>query len=114
MAEIKRDNTTLGTVVGFVRQYESVKINTVSLEGIPYMQTPGVAIHKRLTNVFCDTYEKRDAMDTANNEGALMIIEWNGQTFRGFIEDKRINWKEWRDGHGVGRFTFVVKEVVDE
>lgn len=114
MADIKRDNEILGTVIGFKRDYESNKINVVSLTGIPYTQTPGLAVHRRITNIYCDTYEKRDAMDNACNDGALMIVDWKGQIFRGYIEDRRIVWKEWRDGHGVGRFTLIVKEVVDE
>ena len=114
MADIKRGNETLGTVIGFVRQYEAGKINVVSLACIPYTQTTGQAVHRRTTNVYCDTYEKRDAMDNASNEGALMIVDWDGKIYRGYIEDKKITWKEWRDGHGVGRFTLVVKEVVDE
>lgn len=114
MADIKRGNNILGTVIGFKRDYDATKINVVSLTGIPYTQTPGQAVHRRITNVYCDTYEKRDALDNASNEGALVVIDWGGQIFRGYIEDKKITWKEWRDGHGVCRFTFVVKEVVDE
>ena len=96
------------------RDYDATKINVVSLTGIPYMQTPGQAVHRRITNVYCDTYEKRDALDNASNEGALVVIDWGGQIFRGYIEDKKISWRLDRNECGVARFTMVVKEVVDE
>lgn len=114
MADIKRGNNILGTVIGFKRDYDATKINVVSLTGIPYTQTPGQAVHRRTTSVYCDTYEKRDALDNASNDGALVVINWGGQIFRGYIEDKRISWRLDRNECGVGRFTMVVKEVVDE
>ena len=111
MADIKRGSNILGDVLGFVRQYESIKTNVVSLTGVPYTQTTGL-LQRRLCHVYCDTYEKHDALDDANNDGALLVIDWDGRTFKGYIEDKRITWKEKRDGSGVGKFTFMVKEVV--
>lgn len=112
--DIKLNNTTVGTVLDFVRSYEAQKVNVVSLEGVPYTQTPGKPIHRRTTHVFCDTYEKRDTLDGACNNGSKLTVECDGQTFVGYIEEKAIKWKLWRDGHGVGKFTFLVKEVVDE
>lgn len=113
MNDIKRNSDSLGTVLGFVRQYESSVFAVVSLTGIPYAQSPGAAIHRRVVNVYCPTFDARDGLDDSCNDGALLEVTWGDKIYKGFIEDKRIKWQEWKDGHGVGKFTFVVKEVVD-
>lgn len=109
---IKRGNDTLGVVLGFKYKPKALKINNVSLTGVPYVQNTGEATHKRETYVYCDTPEKRQGMDEASNDGAILTAIWQGKTYRGYIEND-ISWKEWRDGHGVGEFNMIIKEVVE-
>lgn len=112
MADLKRGNDTIGYVVGCVKKYTSQKITNIALDGTPYVQTTGTATDKRTVSVYCATKELRDAVDEASNEGALLIISgWKGQDIKGYVE-KDVTWKEWRDEHGVGQFTLMVKEVV--
>ena len=105
-------NTALGEALACVRKYESIKVNNKSLDGTIYQQTPGVATHKRNVVIFCDTYARRDATDQASNTGALLTVEWQGVTYKGYIE-KDVEWREWKDGHGVGAFVLLVKEVIE-
>ena len=110
---IKRGNDTLGIMLRFKYKPKALKISNTALDGTPYVQNPGKATDKRESAVFCDSYEKKHAMDEASNDGALLTVLWEGTTVRGYIENDSINWKEWRDGHGVGQFTLIVKEVVE-
>ncbi len=114
MAVLKRGNNTLGSVIECVKNYTSQKILNIALDGTPYVQTTGTAIDKRTVSVYCSTKESRDAVDDASNECALLVVTgWKGKNIKGYIE-KDVTWKEWHDEHGVGRFTLIVKEVVDE
>ena len=111
MSLIKRGTSTIGVVLGCKKNYQPQKFNIVALDGTPYVQSTGTATDKRTVSVFCDTEGKRIAVDDASNDGALITVEWRGITLRGYIEDK-VSWREWRDEHGVGQFTMIVKEVV--
>ena len=93
-------------------KYSAKKISNIALDGTPYVQNTGVATERREVHIFCDTYAKRDATDNASNIGALLDVDWKGTTYRGYIE-KDISWREWRDGHGVGSFTLIVREVIE-
>lgn len=108
---IYTDETALGEVLACKRKFTAQKINAVALDGTPYVQTPGEAIQRREVHVYCDTYKKRDLMDTASNTGALLTWEWNNETIIGYIETDP-TWKEWKDGHGVCELTVIVREVV--
>ena len=104
-------NTVLGTVLQTKQKYTSLKITNIALDGTPYVQSTGSAIDRREVYLFCPTVEKRNKTDEASNKGAIISVEWNEETIRGFIEND-IEWREWRDGHGVAAFTMIVKEVV--
>ena len=107
----KRGNSKLGDVLACKRSPQSRKISNTALDGTPYVQTTGTAVDKRAVAIYCDTPEKRYATDDASNDGALISVEWNNETLYGFI-DNDVTWREWKDEHGVGKFTFIVKEVV--
>ena len=104
-------NTVLGTVLSTKQRYTSLKITNIALDGTPYVQNTGSPIDRRDVYLFCPTVAKRNAVDEASNKGAVISVEWNNQTIRGYIEQD-VAWKEWKDGHGVGSFTMIVKEVV--
>lgn len=112
MNYMKKGSNILGVVIGFRRRFASRKIVNVSLTGMGYVQNTGMATERRDVHIYCDSYEKRNNVDNASNEGAVLDINWNDTTIRGYIE-KDVNWREWRDGHGVGSFTFLVKEVIE-
>jgi hypothetical protein len=114
MANLIYGSNTIGSVIECVRKYTSQKVTNIALDGTPYVQTTGDATHRRTVSVYCPTSADKDALDNASNNGALLSISgWNGQDIKGYIE-KDVTWKEWKDGHAVGRFTMIVKEVVDE
>jgi hypothetical protein len=112
MDYVKKGSSTLGVTLGCKRKYASRKVNPIALDGTPYTQTTGNATHYRTVHIYCETYEKRDAMDNASNGGALLDVEFGGVTYRGTVE-KDVTWREWRDGHGVGSFTLIVREVIE-
>ena len=113
MASLIYGSTTLGEVLECVKAYKSQKICNIALDGTPYVQQTGVASDRRTISTLCPTKDKKDKLDKASNEGALLQLDWDNQTIKGYIE-KDVTWKLWRDGHGVGRFVLIVKEVVDE
>ena len=112
MNVIKQGSKTLGIAIGFKRTFKSLKITTKALDGTLYVQNPGRATEQRKVAAYCDTLEKREDLDTASNNGALLDITWGDKTYKGYIDDD-IKWKEWVDGHGVGSFNLNVKEVVE-
>ena len=113
MSDLVYNTDIIGTMLDCVKRYTPLKITNISLAGIPYMQTPGVATDRRTIHVLCPTLEKKDKLDVASNNGGLLLAHWGGKIIKGYIE-KDVTWRLWRDGHGVGRFTLLVKEVVDE
>lgn len=111
MANILNGYTILGKVIGLKKNYTALKISNIALDGTPYVQQTGTAIDRRIADIFCPTLEDKDSLDDASNNGALLTVDnWGGYIIKGYIE-KDIKWKEWRDGHGVGRFNFIVKEI---
>lgn len=108
----KIGNTKLGDVLACKRTPQARKISNVALDGTPYVQTTGTAVDKRAVALYCDTTERRLTTDSASNDGALISVEWNDGTLYGYI-DGDISWSEWKDEHGVGKFTLIVKEVVE-
>lgn len=113
MADLLYGSNTIGTIITYPKKYTSQKVTNISLDGTPYVQNTGTAIDRRIVHVFCPTAENKDALDVASNTAALLtILESDGSAVKGYIE-KDVSWKEWRDGHGVGAFTMIVKEVVN-
>ena len=105
-------STSYGQVLKCTKGYTAQKITNIALDGTPYVQTTGTATDRRSVSVYCKTREKREALDAASNNGTLLIIKnWLGNDIRGYIE-KDVSWQQWRDEHGVGSFTLMVKEVV--
>ena len=105
-------STNYGQVLKCTKGYTAQKINNIALDGTPYVQTTGTATDRRSVSVYCSTRDKRIALDNASNNGALVIVKgWMGNDIRGYIE-KDVTWQQWRDEHGVGSFTLMVKEVV--
>lgn len=101
--------TTVATLLNAKRRYNPKSIISEALDGSVYIQTPARAITRYQIDAFCDTIENRNALDTASNEGALIKIDLIDETqASGYIEGA-ISWKEWKDGHGVGKFTMIVR-----
>ena len=113
VCELSSAGGTLGIVLGVKKKLTAQKISTVALDGTPYVQQTGTAIDRRDVDVYCATLGLKDAVDSASNTGAaITLYPWMNQRIMGYIE-KDVSWKEWADGHGVGHFTMIVKEVVD-
>lgn len=110
--DARRNNTKLGDVLACKKDFTPLNVTIISLDGTPYLQTTGTATQRRSVSLYCDTEAKRVATDNAANDGALISIEWNGSTLYGYIDGK-ITWKEWKDEHGVGKFNFLVREVIE-
>ena len=114
MASLIYGTHNLGSVLDCVKNYKAQKITNIALDGTPYVQQTGVATERRNIHVFCTTKEKRDYLDMASNNGGLLIVHgWKGKDIKGYIE-KDVTWREWKNESGVGKFTLIVKEVVDE
>lgn len=111
--KLKVKSQIIGTVLGCVKAYVPNNINTLALDGTVYIQTAGVATVKRNVSVLCSDPALRDRLDEAANNGDIVVIDnWKDKEIRGYIE-KNINWKEWRNESGVGKFTLLVTEVLD-
>lgn len=101
-------STVRGHVLNYKRKYEAQKKVTTALDGTSYVQNLGNAITRYQIDVFCSTESNRNALDSACNEcDNISIVLRDGNEVIGFIEEEEIEWKEWLDGHGVGKFTLI-------
>ena len=107
MNEIKIDGVTVATALGCKQSYAPNKIVNTALNGTIYVQNTGKPIDRRLVHAYCESFSDREDLDRASNEGAALTIDWKDRTLLGYIADN-ISWQEWKDGHGVGAFTFLV------
>lgn len=106
--DCKIDDTVVGKLVGYKYLPQAQKIISTALDGTVYGQKTGNAIHKYEVNVYCSTALNRAFLDLACQGCAeVTIILRNGSEFTGIIEEETIEWKEWADGHGVGKFTLI-------
>ena len=112
MGNATSGSTVLGTVLSATKRYTSLKITNIALDGTPYVQNTGTPVTRYDVYLYCETTEKRNAVDEASNKAAIINVEWNGKTIRGYVEQD-VTWREWKDEHGVGAFTMIVKEVVE-
>lgn len=109
MRNIYTGSTNIGTLLNSKPQYSPKSIISEALDGSVYIQTPARATTRYILDIFCDTLEKREAVDTASNDGALITIDMADETQKtGYIEGA-VSWKEWDDGHGVGRLTMIAR-----
>ena len=84
------------------------KIISYALDGTVYAQSTGKATNKYEVDIYCSTSLGRAAVDTASlNCSEVILCDRGGAEHVGFIEEETIDWKEWKDGHGVGHFTVV-------
>lgn len=106
--DCKIDNSVVGKVLNHKSLPQAQKIISTALDGTVYGQKIGDAIRKYEIDVYCSTFSRRTALDSAcENCSEVTIILRNGTEFVGIIEEETIDWKEWKDGHGVGKFTLM-------
>lgn len=106
--DLKVGNSVVGKMLDIKRKYTAQKVINTALDGTVYVQTTGEKITRYVINVYCDTSANRDALDEAANTGAqITAIDRNSDSIIGFVEEDAIAWKEWADGHGVGKFTLI-------
>ena len=106
--ECRIDETVVGRLVGYKYLPQAQKIISKALDGTVYGQKIGNAIHKYEVNVYCSTASNRSLLDLACQECTEVTITLrNRSEFTGIIEEETIEWKEWADGHGVGKFTLI-------
>ncbi|MBR5678671.1 MAG: hypothetical protein IKX20_11135 [Paludibacteraceae bacterium] len=109
--DIKAGNTVVGMLLGNLkRQYTAQKVILTATDGTVYAQNTGRPIVRFEVNCYCGTAEDRDAVDDASNNGDVVTVTTKDNVdVVGYIEDDSISWKEWVDGHGVGKFTLIVR-----
>ena len=106
--DLNIDGAVEGRVLNYKRQYTAQKIISTALDGSSYAQNTGNAITRYVVYVYCSTAAHRNALDSASNTCDIVsIIDRNGSEIRGYIEDEGIEWKEWVDGSGVGKFVLI-------
>lgn len=108
MTELKYDGNTVADVINAKQNLTAQKIVNTALDGTTYVQNVGNAITRYILDIYCETKALRDAVDLACNLGARLTLDFGeNNTVDGFIEDNTISWKEWKDGHAVGKITFI-------
>lgn len=106
--DIKVGGAVVATLLNATRKPTAQKVVLTAQDGTAYVQTTGYPIKKYEIACYCPTLADREAMDDACNEGAVVVITNEDETeISGYIEEKAVKWKEWRDGHGVGKFTLI-------
>lgn len=106
--DLKKDTTIYAKVLNAKRLFEARKIISTALDGSTYVQNTGKAITRYELDIYCATGTMRDMVDEACNEGdRLTLVFDNLDTIDGFIEDETIEWKGWKDGHGVSKIKFI-------
>ena len=109
--DLKVGNEVVGMVLGNLRRrYKAQKIVNTALDGTVYVQTTGRPITRFEVNCYCGTGEDRDKLDAGANNGDVITVTTRDLVdVIGYVEEDTIDWKEWVDGHGVGRFTLIVR-----
>ena len=108
--DIKVGNTVVGMLIAMKRRYTAQKIVNTAIDGTVYVQNTGRPITRFEVNCYCGTAEDRDKLDEGCNNGDVVTVTTRDDVeVTGYIEDDSIEWKEWVDGHGVGRFILIVR-----
>lgn len=103
-------SVTVGKCLNYKAQYEAKKIISRANDGTVYAQSVGKPIQRFEVDVYCATALTRAFLETASfNCAEVTLYNRSNSPIVGFIEDETINWKEWKDGHGIGHFT-IIKE----
>ena len=107
--DCKINGTDVGTVLNYKHLPEAQKIISKALDGTVYGQKTGDAVSKYSVDLFCSTKYKRESIDLAcaNCTEIIMTLRDGLTNVTGIIEEETVNWKEWVDGSGVGKFTLV-------
>ena len=106
--DLKVGNAVIGKALSTKKLPTAQKVVNTALDGTAYVQITGNPILRYSVNCYCATPEMRDAVDAASNEGAeITLIMEDSTEITGYIEEPTVSWKEWKDGHGVGRFTLI-------
>ena len=110
MDEIKVGDRYCGTVLNIKNRPVAQKLIITALDGTAYNQTLGDAIKKYLIYCYCPTGDQRTVVDNACNDGDVVTILRDDEVYiEGYIEETTIEWREWKDMHGVGAFTLMEK-----
>ena len=108
--DFKVGDSTIGKCLDYKRRPEAKKIISKANDGTVYAQSVGKPIIKYEVDIYCSTNLLRVMLETASaNCSEVTLYDRNNSQIVGFIQDETIEWKEWRDGHGIGHFT-IIKE----
>ena len=109
--DLKVGNEVVGMVLGTLRRrYKAQKIIVTALDGTTYAQNTGRPITRYEVNCYCGTAEDRDKLDAGSNNGDVITVTTRDEVdVTGYVEEDSIEWKEWVDGHGVGRFILIAR-----
>lgn len=105
--------TSFGVVVcsllGFDKALDANKITSKLLDGSYHVQTVGTPAKYANIRVYAETLAQRDAADLAAAECAILIAEWQGKNYAGYI-DGSIDWTPFVTGKSaVGVCKFLIE-----
>lgn len=108
--DLKVGSTVVGRTIEFRRKYTAQKVVNTALDGTTYIQNTGGAITRYEVRCFCKTAEARDKLDEGANIGDIITVTTiENEDVVGYVESPTIEWQEWTDRHGVGKFTMIVR-----
>lgn len=106
--ELKIGSTLAGVLLNITKKPTAQKVINTALDGTTYIQNTGYPIMRYDVDCYCATPENRELVDDACNDGSIITLtDRSGTEILGYIEENAVKWKEWIDGHGVGKFTLI-------
>lgn len=106
--DFKINDSVVGKCLDYRYRPEAKKIISRANDGTAYAQSVGLPTRKYIVDVYCASGLARTMVDLASTScAAVTFVDRKGSEHTGFIEDDTIEWKEWKDGHGVGQFTII-------
>lgn len=104
--------TSSGAVVcgiyGFDKALDANKIMTKLLDGSYHVQTVGTPAQYANIRIYAETLAQRDAADLAAAECAILIADWQGTSYAGYI-DGSISWKPFGAKAASGTCKFLIE-----
>lgn len=85
------------SVLGFDKALEANKILSKLLDGSYHIQTVGTPAQYANIRIYAETLAQRDAADLAAAECAILIAQWKGTSYAGYI-DGSIDWTPFVTG----------------
>ena len=106
--DFKVGDSVIGKCLSYRFLPQAKKKINAALDGTVYAQSTAKRLNKYEVHIFCATALTRALLDTANAYcSEVTMCDRNGSEHTGFIVEDTLEWKEWKDGHGVAHFTII-------